>query len=391
MSVASWQFPCKCCFAAGKAQGSKLTLDGDCESCWNGGKLLFKKTVKSIREQLKKDLQDAPCQETFFKTYSQAKAAGVSENVLKHFCKQYQENSRKRTRSSDDVDKEVRHKLCRALGQHSSDSCKANATPMEVHVNVGLSGAEISIAVDADMSVEDLRNRVRKAYPEAETHFIKFCSGGVAVNTVEAIIECGQHGEAICAAFLKHADAMSLEELQEELALDNDEFQGHLHVLRHYGTRRSPADVASYLWDNQILLTAVQAQRIFDALVNKISRAQRPSNLGRDGPRAQLILALHSFCLEPYAIWEPIDDCDECLWANMLWGRTHLNSGRYHLRGQLHNISSSSTSSSSLPAARREDIGGLRSVLNSRRSDDTQPLASMTCLTAFDYSWQTLS
>eukprot|EP00930_Biecheleria_cincta_P101991 TRINITY_DN93650_c0_g1_i1.p1 TRINITY_DN93650_c0_g1~~TRINITY_DN93650_c0_g1_i1.p1 ORF type:complete len:390 (+),score=60.79 TRINITY_DN93650_c0_g1_i1:125-1294(+) len=389
MSVASWQLPCKSCFAIGRADGSKLTLDGDCESCWDGGKTLFKQTVKNIREQLKKNMRDAQCQEDFFKIYSQAKAAGVSETVLKSLCEQYQETSRKRTRAHDAIG-ERRQKMSRALDQHGPSNCKTDAKVMKANVVVGLSGTEVSIDVDADTSLEDLRSKVREAYPESGERFVKFSSGGVVVSTGQAIMECVQSGKVIYAACLKNTDAMNLQELQEELSLGDDEFQGHLHVLRHYGATHSPAHVANYLWENQILLTATQAQRIFDALVGKISRAQRPSNFGRNGPRAQLILALHSFCLEPYAIWEPMDDCDECLWANMRWGEKHLQTGRYHLRGRLTNIASSS-SSSSLPAAQREDISSLRAVLNSRRNNDTQPIASMKFLEAYNYSWRTLS
>jgi len=258
-----------------------------------------------------------------------------------------------------------------------------------VDISVGLNGAKVSVDVDAAMSVEDLTGRVREVYPEAGEHFIKLCGGGIILKTGKDIADCIQRGEGICAAFLKNADAMNLEELQAELSLDNNEFQGHLHVLRHYQAKHTAADVAQYLWDNQILLTSTQAQRIFDAAVEKISRTQNPSNFGGNGPRAQLILALHSFCLEPYAIREPQDDCAECLWANMRWADTILSSGRYHLRGELRNIPSSTSSSS--PEAQRTDVTRLRSVLNSRRNDVAQPLASMTFLKAYNYSWQSLT
>lgn len=390
MPVASLQFPCKCCFAAGKATGSKLTLDGDCESCWHGGKSLFKRTVKSIREQLKKDTQDAPCQEAFFKAFGQAKASGVSEGVLKKLCEQYQEKSMKRTRSPEAGDQGRTFKKSRALNQHNVTGCKTNSETFSVNITMGLSGKEVSVDVDVGMSIEGLRSKVRRAYPEAGERFIKFSSDGSVVSTGEQLISCIQGSQCLCASFLKSTLAMDVQELQGELSLDDNEFQGHFHVLRLYTARHTPADVAHYLWDNQVLLTATQAQRIFDALVGKISRAQTPANLGRGGPRAQLILALHSFCSEPYAIWEPIDDCDECLWANMHWGEHGLGPGRYHLRGRLHNISSSS-SSSSPHEAQRQDVSRLRAVLNARRSDESKPLESLTFPGAYNYSWRSLA
>lgn len=265
-----------------------------------------------------------------------------------------------------------------------------SSAAIKVCISVGLSGEEISIDVTAELSIEDVRRSIPKVYPKAAGCYIKFSSGEVVLDTTESIIECAQNSQSICATLLKDAAAMSLQEIREELSLSNAEFQGHLHILRHYQARHTPSDVARYLWSNQILLGAAQAQHVFDALINKISRAQQPSNLGRgERPRAQLILALHSFCSEPYAIWEPEDDCDECLWANMRWGE-HFPGGRHHLRGQLHNIPSSSSSGSS-SGANHQDVSQLRSVLSARRNSNATPLASMTFLQAYDYSWRTLS
>jgi len=376
--------------------GSTLTLDGDCEACWDGGKSVFKQTVKSVREQLKQEMRDAPGQELFFGAYSKAKAAGVSESVLKKLCEEHWTNTRKRSRVADGLEMEGKGKSSRAsLVFPRPSSAGIPAEISKVTVIVGLSGAEVLIDVDGNLSLEDLRNRVRQGYPEAGERFIKFSSGGVVVNTAEALFEYAQDGETICAAFLKNVDAMQLHELQDELSLGDREFQGHLHTLRQFQATRTPADVARYLWDNQVLLTAMQAQRIFDALVKQIARAQKPSSLGRDGPRAQLVLALHSFCSEPYAIWEPVDDCDECLWANMRWGddgleSTQLGKGRYHLRGQLSNISSAS-SSSSVPGTRRKDVSKLAAVLTAQRENAPKPLSAMTFLEAYHYTWQTLA
>eukprot|EP00441_Pelagodinium_beii_P007197 CAMPEP_0197699222 /NCGR_PEP_ID=MMETSP1338-20131121/120331_1 /TAXON_ID=43686 ORGANISM="Pelagodinium beii, Strain RCC1491" /NCGR_SAMPLE_ID=MMETSP1338 /ASSEMBLY_ACC=CAM_ASM_000754 /LENGTH=76 /DNA_ID=CAMNT_0043282685 /DNA_START=89 /DNA_END=319 /DNA_ORIENTATION=- len=76
----------------------------------------------------------------------------------------------------------------------------------------------------------------------------------------------------------------------------------------------------------------------------------------------------------------------------MSWADIHLGStleGRYLLRGELISIPSSSSSSSS--EAQRMDVSRLRSVLNSRRDEDAQPLASMTFPEAYGYSWRSVA
>lgn len=383
----------------GRVLGFTLTLDGYCEGCWSGGKPAFKQTVKSIREQLKEDMLNATSQESFFAAYSKAKAAGVSENVVKKLCEKYQGRTGKRSGTpglgNEQQDcSSIKRSRRRAPSEDTPSKAGHLLATVQVKVSVGLSGTEVAIDVDATLSLENLRSKVRQAYPAAGERFIKFSSGGVTVNSAEAMIKWVQDDEAICVTFLKAVDAMSLKELQQELAVGDDEFQGHLHVFRRYRATQTPADVARYLWQNQILLTAAQAQRIFDALVAKITRAPKPRSLGRDGPRAQLILALHSFCCEPYAIWEPNDDCDECLWANMRWGDDsrnckQLSGGRYRLRGHLRNIPSSSSSSSS-PSDQHVDVSRLRSVLNAQRDSTSWPLEAMMFPEAYEYSWRTL-
>lgn len=254
-----------------------------------------------------------------------------------------------------------------------------------VHIYAGLGGASATVQVEPGACMDGVRARLREAYPEAP--FIKLSACGSTVVSTEALLQHAQSGEPIFATFMKEVEDMSLEEIHEELAVGPDEFRGHLHTLSRMTSLSSTADVGCYLCDNQLLLTPAQAQQAFDALVPKVRRASRPG-LGRSGPRAQLVLALHSFCLDPYAIWEPDDDSDECLWANMRWGGTHLrDSSRYVTRGQTHNLGAGSSSSS---APERQDVNDLRSVLRARRSDHAKPLDAMVELQAYEWTWRSL-
>merc|ERR1712032_621311 len=102
------------------------------------------------------------------------------------------------------------------------------------------------------------------------------------------------------------------------------------------------------------------------------------SHGARYGPRGQLILALHTFCLEPYAIWEPNDGNAECLWANMEWaGRDIGIVDRQVTRGRMVNIGSSSSSSG------QTDIANFRAFLVERREGTGEELKKMNVLTAY--------
>merc|ERR1712118_38926 len=121
----------------------------------------------------------------------------------------------------------------------------------------------------------------------------------------------------------------------EELTMEETEFKGHRFALSKLPVGSTPQDVAAYLRNNNLLLTAAQAAEVFDILVAKLRVDERMPH----GLRGQLIHALHSFCLEPYAIWEPNDGNSECLWANMTWANTSLAyDARYKIRGELVNL-----------------------------------------------------
>merc|ERR1712232_32061 len=97
------------------------------------------------------------------------------------------------------------------------------------------------------------------------------------------------------------------------------------------------------------------------------------------GLRGQLVLALHTFCLEPYAIWEPDDGNSECVWANMSWNECHLGfNGRYKIRGHLHNFSNATSSNIT-----QCDVANLRAVLVARRQGAGNDLSKMSTLRAY--------
>lgn len=218
--------------------------------------------------------------------------------------------------------------------------------------------------------MEDVSTRVRESCPHAAS--IKFSACGNSIDSLDELLKLQRDGEAIHAIFMKEVGDMSLEEVQAELAITTEEFRGHLHILSTTARRGTTADVVRYLWDEQLLLTPEQAQEIFDKLLPKVRRAAEPT-LGRDGPRAQLLFALHSFCLDPYAIWEPDDDSDDCLWVSFGWGRHGIGGNLNFMRGRVGSLSSDSSSE-------RRDVCNLRAVLRGVRRNEAKPLEFMTML-----------
>jgi len=376
MALVTWDVPCKSCFHKGTFAGFTLTLDGDCEDCHKDrGEQEFQKKVRIVREELKKALSDAGDEAAFFSAYSKAKAAGVSEAVVKKIFMQHQSNTEgiaspkektKTKRSAEMSTAEASGKRSR-----SADGLEADQGST-VRICVGLGGAEVSISIKPGMSIEDVSTRVRESFPQAAS--IKFSACGNSIASLDELLKVQRDGEAIYAIFVKEVDDLTLEEVQAELAITTEEFRGHLHILSTMARRGTTADVVRYLWDEQLLLTPEQAQEIFDKLLPKVRRAAEPG-LGRDGPRAQLLFALHSFCLDPYAVWEPNDDSDDCLWASFHWGRHHIGGNLNFMRGRVGHLSSSSSSE-------QRDVCNLRAVLRGVRRNEAKPLELMTMLSS---------
>merc|ERR1712228_1027205 len=141
------------------------------------------------------------------------------------------------------------------------------------------------------------------------------------------------------------------------------EFKGHRFALSKLPHGSTPREVAIFLRSNNILLTSAQAASLFDLLVTKLQVIEGM----RFGLRGQLILALHTFCLEPYAVWEPDDGNSECLWANMAWNGIKLETDRrYKIRGHLANFPNN-TSGVASASTGPKDVASLRAVLSARR------------------------
>lgn len=387
MADVRWDLPCKSCFAKGTYAGFTLTVDGVCEDCFQEqGCQDFHKTIRNARDRLKKNVLDAQSQETFFCAYSRAKTAGISEAVMKNLYMQHQ----RKTRGLANPQEKIKAKRSKESSEKDSDERfkQGDLADNSVKISVGLGGAQFEANIEPSMSIETIRARIHEAYPLSRT--IKLSAGEVEIESIEALMQSHREGKSISATFVKDIENMDIEEVREELAIQNNEFLGHLHTLSRLPQGSTTGHVAQYLWNNQLLLTPEQAQRAFDSLLPKIRRSSRPA-VGRSGPRAQLILALHSFCLDPYAIWEPNDDCDECLWAKMRFGGRHLGeSSRHVTRGKAYHFPSTSSSSSSSSSS-KEDVRSLRSVLQAARCKHAKPLETMACLEAYNYSWLTLA
>lgn len=382
MAVVTWDVPCKSCFRNGLFAGFTLTLDGDCEDCHKEkGEHEFQKKVRVVRDELKKALSDAQDEATFFSAYSKARAAGVSEAVVKKIFMHHQSNTKgiaspkekTKTKTKRSADMGVAEVSVKRPGSADGLAVDHGNT---MRICVGLGGAEVSISITPGLSIDDVSTQVRESFPQAAS--IKFSACGNSIDSLYELLKFHRCGESIYAVFVKEVEDMSLEEVQDELTITTEEFRGHLHILSTMARRGTTADVVRYLWDEQLLLAPEQAQEIFDKLLPKVRNAAEP-NLGRNGPRAQLLFALHSFCLDPYAIWEPNDDCDECLWISFSWGGHDIGGNLNFMRGRVDNLSCD-------PSSERRDVCNLRAVLRGVRRNVAKPLEFMTMLSSWHCS-----
>mmetsp|Transcript_23405 Transcript_23405/g.54457 ORF Transcript_23405/g.54457 Transcript_23405/m.54457 type:complete len:388 (+) Transcript_23405:282-1445(+) len=255
-----------------------------------------------------------------------------------------------------------------------------------VVLHVGLGGHVVTLPVEADCSFPSLQPKVCSLLGR-QVH-AQFTAADQVIDSVEALLSAHSSGLEIYALLLKDLADMTLDEIVTELTLQEAELQGHLFTLSRLPASSTAVDVANYLWSNQVLISAKYAEKLFDALLPRLTRCSRQLSL-----RGELILVLHSFCSEPYAVWEPNDGHDECLWANMKWGHSEDASSSpfsagliYVTRGEAVNLHPSSSSAQAKKV--RNDVSNLRSVLRARRFYHAQPLASMHALSAYGLSWR---
>jgi len=254
--------------------------------------------------------------------------------------------------------------------------------PTTVDVHVGLAGAVVPVVLEPGTSMDAVKTHLRLALPEAS---IMLSAGGDLLESVESLLLHHGRGELIFATCFRDVSDLSLAEVALEMSMEDAEFQGHLFTLSKISRTSTPRSVATYLWDNQLLLTAAQAQRLFDVLVPRL--VQCPDEY-RIGLRGQLILALHSFCVEPYAIWEPDDGNDGCVWANMAWGggseHPSMSGLCYLTRGSSAHLQTAAFADA---AAYQKDISGLRAVLQAHRAGNATPLRALCNFEAYGRSW----
>jgi len=268
-----------------------------------------------------------------------------------------------------------------------SDSTQSE--PTLVSVNVGLSGHSVALPVEADCDFAALQAKLCLAL--GRRVFARFMAGDQVLDSMEQFLDAFRCDSDICALLFKDVADMTLDEVVSELTLQEAELRGHLFTLSRLQPGSTAQDVANYLWENQVLLSATHAHRAFESLLPRLTRLGQRLTL-----RGELILVLHSFCSEPCAVWEPNDGHDECLWANMRWGHdagTLYESSLLHApRGNaVHFRHLPDAAASSSQARSRTDVSNLRSVLQARRLNSATPLASMSALNAYGVCWRRLT
>lgn len=246
-------------------------------------------------------------------------------------------------------------------------------TPTSITFAVGLDGREVTFQIEKDTSFESLLQDISKMPGAPADSTARVSSCGAVITSMEALRAHCSDGDSIHATFYKDVDQMSLADVAEELACDDDEFKGHQFTLLKLPSGSSARAVADYLWDNQLLITSVQAQTLFDQLLPKMN-----------GARKDLIVALHSFCVQQHHVWEPCDGSSECLWANMTWrGSTVEFRQRRLTRGALTQWevaeAAEASSDDHWPST---DLCKLKDVAKARRAQHSTPLLSMEFLKA---------
>jgi len=255
---------------------------------------------------------------------------------------------------------------------------------MEVPVVLGMDGNEVTICIDDYTSFESVLERIKQMREHiGEEAGVRLLSSGTVVGSLESLIEHYLKGNKIDAIFIKDIDKMSLAAVAEEITCGNDEFKGHQFTLSKLPRGVTARVVADYLWENQILLTSIQLQILFDQLLPKFAGAAR---------RGELILALHSFCLQQHHLWEPNDGSSECLWANMEWGEEHLPfSLRRLTRGRMTCwVQADAVDPSSVDQWPALDLCNLRDVAKAVRARQEMPLQAMRFVTSYGKNWRNL-
>lgn len=251
-----------------------------------------------------------------------------------------------------------------------------------VTIHKGLEGESLDIPVKPQMPFASIMQSLLLQMTADPTLSAILSSEGIKIETTEDLLEYHSQGACIFATLVLSVQKMALRQVVEELMMPESEFRGHRHVLSRYPKGITYKDVANYLFKNKVLLTPTQASGLFQQLLPKLVEVQAERTLCL---RAQLIMALHTFCLEPYAIWEADDGQDECVWHNMMYSGKNLGpNGRFCIPGQRaqHFVDPLPSSSAS-----KQDVSNLRGVLQARRDNAQQQfLEALVPPTSYDFN-----
>lgn len=239
-----------------------------------------------------------------------------------------------------------------------------------------MNGQELQLMVCPHTAFEDVtKELVTLITPSDSNLHARISSDGEIITSIDDLLNLHHSGIPIQVALQRDPQKMQLAEVAQELAMEHAEFRGHRFTLSRLPIGSTPRDVAEYLRSNNVLLTAEQAADLFDILVTKL----RPSDEVHFNLRGQLVMALHTFCLEPNAIWEPDDGNGECVWGNMTYNGNYLNSGRYKFRGEHCLLAKRTAASSDL-----KDVMNLRAVLRARRQGMEDDLSLLSLLKTYN-------
>lgn len=269
-----------------------------------------------------------------------------------------------------------------ASGSHQTAAVAALDSPVSVLFYLGFGGRTRELQVRKDASLHGVNRELLELIAPDSSLCLKLTAGGEVITSVSHLLDFHCRNIQIFATLQKDVQSMSLSEVTDELTMEDADFKGHRFALSKQPHGSTPRDVATYLRSNNILLTSAQAASLFDLLVTKLQVIE----LMGYGLRGQLILALHTFCLEPYAVWEPDDGNSECVWANMTWNGMDIGfESRYPIRGNLVNIKPGWSSGHSSTSGHK-DVASLRAVLSARRQGTGDELKRMSRLEAYGTS-----